>query len=241
MNEYKIGNAYYIKTDKRCRGEIIKDRIIQEGVNGIFVGYVGGKARFFVCCENDFHQCIDVILEFTSEYIKEWDLKITPLVEQCVQYEETKQVRIVNSQFCNIVSQSVKSAALNYPEMLYEFGMIPKYKNGDVEFDASLVDFKYEFDAKSVLSVGIRVTYKDKYFIVQWVYDKYRRIYFCPQDTTKCLSVLLIEENELGCLAESVGTIRYPELRPLALTICNSFNEYATGLKGLEQSLYVKR
>lgn len=241
MNDYKIGNAYYIKTDKYCRGETIKDRIIQEGVNGIFVGYEDCKARFFVCCENDFHQGIDMTLEFTPEYIMEWDLKITPLVEQCVQCEQTKQVRIVNSQFCNIVSQAVKSAALKYPEMLYEFGMIPKYKNGDIEFDASLVDFKYEFDVNSIPSIGVRVTYKDKCFIVKWVYDKYRRIYFCPQDTTKCLSVLFIEENEIGCLVESVGTSMHPELRPLAMTICNSFNEYATGLKELEQSFYSER
>jgi hypothetical protein len=240
MNDYKIGNAYYIKTDKRCRGEIIKDRIIQEGVNGIFVGYVGGKARFFVCCENDFHQCIDMILEFTPEYINEWDLKITPLVEQCMQYEETKQVRIVDSQFCNIVSQAVKSAALNCPEMLYEFGMIPKYKNGDVEFDASLVDFKYEFDANNLLSVGVRVTYKDKYFVVKWEYDEYRKIYFSQYDYADC-TILLIEENKFGCLVESVGTSRYPELKPLALEICNSFNEYATGLKELEEPLYMKR
>lgn len=241
MNDYKIGNAYYIKTDKRCRGEIIKDRIIQEGVNGIFVGYVGDKAKFFVCCENDFHQCIDMILEFTPEYINEWDLKITPLVEQCVQNEETKQVRIVNSQFCNIVSQAVKSAAENYPEMLYEFGMIPKYKNGDVEFDASLLDFKYEFDAKSVLSVGMRVTYKDKYFIVKWAYDKYRKIYFFPYDTSEYLSVQIAVENELGGLTESARTVKYPELKPLSLAICNSFNEYATGLKELEEPFYVKR
>ena len=162
MNEYKIGKAYHIKTDKRCRGEIVQDRIIQDGIYGIFSGYVNKTARFCVCCENDFHQGIDTTFDFTPEYIEKWDLKITPLVEQYVQCEETKQVRIVNSQFCNIVSQAVKSAALNYPEMLYEFGMIPKYKNGDVEFDASLIDFKYEFDAKSVLSVGVRVTYKDK-------------------------------------------------------------------------------
>lgn len=241
MNDYKIGKAYHIETDKRCRGETMQDRIIQDGVDGIFSGYEDGKAMFCVCCENDFHQGIDMVFDFTPEYIEEWDLKITPLVEQCVQYEETKQVRIVNSQFCNIVSQAVNSAVFTYPEMLYEFGMIPKYKNGDIEFDASLVDLKYEFDAKSVLSVGVRVTYKDKYFMVTWVYDKYRRIYFCPQDTAKCLSVLFIEENELGLLVESVGTLMHPELRSLSMTICNSFNEYATGLKELEQPFYVKR
>lgn len=241
MNDYKIGKAYHIKTDKRCRGEILQDRIIQEGIDGVFGGYEDGKFRFFVCCENDFHQCIDMVFEFTPEYIKECDLKITQLVEQCVQCEETKQLRIVDSQFCNIVSHAAKSAALKYPEMLYEFGMIPKYKNGDVEFDASLVDFEYEFDENNLLSVGIRVAYKDKYFTVKWVYDEYRRIYFCPQNTANCLSVLFIEENEIGCLVESVGTSRYPELRPLAMTICNSFNEYATGLKELEEPFYVKK
>ena len=240
MNEYKIGKAYHIKTYRYCRGETVKDRIIQEGVDGIFKGYEDDTARFHICYENDFRQDIEMTLEFTPEYIKEWDLKITPLVEQYVQCEETKQVRIVNSQFCNIVSQAVKSAVLNYPEMLYEFGMIPKYKNSDVEFDASLVEFKYEFDANNLLSVGVRVTYKDKYFVVKWEYDEYRRIYFSQYDYADC-TILLIEENELGCLAESVGTIRYPELRPLALTICNSFNEYATGLKELEEPLYVKR
>lgn len=241
MNEYKIGKAYHIKTDKRCCGEILQDRIIQDGIDGILVGYVGGKARFFVCCENDFHQCIYAILEFTPEYINNWDLKITPLVEQSVQYEETKQVRIVDSQFCNIVSHAVKSAALNYPEMLYEFGMIPKYKNGDVEFDASLVEFKYEFDANNILSVGVRVTYKDKYFVVKWKYGRYREIYLFPQDTSKYLSVQLAIENKLGCLTESARTEKYPEIKPLALEICNSFNEYAKGLKELEEPFYVKK
>lgn len=240
MNDYKIGKAYHIKTDKRCRGEIVQDRIIQNGIDGIFIGYVNKTARFWVCCENDFNQCIDMTFDFTPEYIKEWDLKITPLVEQYVPCEETKQVRIVDSQFCNIVSQAVKSAAENYPEMLYEFGMIPKYKNGDVEFDASLLDFKYEFDANNLLSVGVRVAYKDKYFTVKWVYDEYRRIYFSQYDYADC-TILLVEENKFGCLAESVGTSRYPELRPLALTICNSFNEYATGLKELEHPFYAKR
>lgn len=241
MNDYKIGTAYYIKSDVRFRIRGDMDLMVQEGVYGIFRGYENGKARFHVVCENDFHQDIGMTFEFTPEYIEECDLKITPLVEQFDYNKEHKYLRIVDNQFCNIVSQAVTSAALNYPEMLYEFEMIPKYKSGDVEFDASLIDIKYEFDAKNILSVGVRVAYKDKYFTVKWVYDEYRRIYFCPQNTANCLSVLFIEENEIGCLVESVGTSRYPELRPLAMTICNSFNEYATGLKELEEPFYVKK
>ena len=241
MSDYVIGKAYHIKTDKRCRGETISDRLIQDGIDGIFRGYENGRARFHVCYENDFHQDIGMTFEFPPEYIDEWELKITPLVGQRVSDKEQKQVRIVDSQFCNIVSQAVKSATLKYPKMLYELWMVPKYKNDSIEFDASLVDFRYEFDADSILSNGIRVTYKGKSFTVTWTYNERRQIYFHHPDTDVCLSILLIEENKLGCLAESVGTARYPELRPLALEICNSFNEYATGLKELEQPFYTHR
>ena len=79
--KYEIGKAYHISTDKRCRGETWQDRIIQEGIDGIFIGYLDEKAQFYVVTKNDWDQPINMTFEFSDEYISEWELKITKLSE----------------------------------------------------------------------------------------------------------------------------------------------------------------
>lgn len=80
-SKYEIGKAYHISTDKRCRGETWQDRIIQEGIDGIFIGYLDEKAQFYVVTKNDWDQAINMTFEFSDEYISEWELKITKLSE----------------------------------------------------------------------------------------------------------------------------------------------------------------
>lgn len=87
-DEFSVGKAYHIKAGKIFRGEIIQDKIIIEGCDGIFVGYAENNtvARFFTAYANDFGQTIDMTFEITKQYVENWDLHITEL-RQYIPYE----------------------------------------------------------------------------------------------------------------------------------------------------------
>ena len=87
-DEFSVGKAYHIKAGKKFHGEIIQDKFIIEGCDGIFVGYAENNtvARFFTAYANDFGQTIDMTFEFTKEYVENWDLQITEL-RQYIPYE----------------------------------------------------------------------------------------------------------------------------------------------------------
>ncbi len=83
-NEYIIGKAYHIKAWKNhihiC--EMMQDRIILEGCDGIFIGYDDNNkvARFYVVYPNGFGQTIEMRFEFTKEYIEKRDIQIIEMI-----------------------------------------------------------------------------------------------------------------------------------------------------------------
>lgn len=87
-DEFFVGKAYHIKAGKNFRGEIIQDKFVIEGCDGLFVGYTENNtvARFLTAYINDFAQVIDMTFEFTKEYVENWDLHITEL-RQYIPYE----------------------------------------------------------------------------------------------------------------------------------------------------------
>lgn len=80
-DEFFVGKAYRIKAGKDQQWFSVQDRMVLQGWDGIFVGYAENNtvARFLAAYINDSAQAIDMTLEFTKEYVENWDLQITEL------------------------------------------------------------------------------------------------------------------------------------------------------------------
>lgn len=142
----------------------------------------------------------------------------------------TKRHRIPDKQFAILIQEAVKLVLKKYPDMLYEFGMIPRYKQGGLEFVENKLQFFNEI-SNTGQTDGIRVKYGDKYFSVLWNYDKYRKIYFdLPGTRLGGRNPILYENEKSDGIVEYTSTGLSLPLKPLANEIRNTLNNCIYGL-----------
>lgn len=142
----------------------------------------------------------------------------------------TKRHRIPDKQFSILVQEAVKLAVKKYPDLLYEFGMIPRYKQGGLEFVENKLQF-YNVTNNTGKTDGIRVKYGDKYFSVTWNYDEYRKIYFdLPGTNLSGSNPILYENTRTDGIVEYTSKGLSLPLKPLTNEIRNTLNNCIYGL-----------
>lgn len=156
--------------------------------------------------------------------------KITMNTGKTTTVLSTGRHRIPDKQFSILVQEAVKLALKKYPDLLYEFGMIPRYKQGGLEFVENKLQF-YNVTNNAGKTDGIRVKYGDKYFSVTWNYDEYRKIYFdLPGTNLSGSNPILYENTKTDGIVEYTSKGLSLPLKPLTNEIRNTLNNCIYGL-----------